>query len=52
MLIYVNIGKMVGPAMFAVSYALFGSYGVAFGLVSLPALLAIYCLTAVQREPA
>ncbi len=51
MLIYVNIGKMLGPAMFAASYALTGSYGIAFGLVGVPAMLAIYCLTAVQREP-
>ncbi|MBI2293451.1 MAG: hypothetical protein HYU73_24615, partial [Betaproteobacteria bacterium] len=51
MLIFVNLGKMLGPAVFAASYALTGSYGIAFGLVGVPAIIAIYCLTAVQREP-
>ena len=52
MLIYVNIGKLLGTMIFAASYALSGSYGIAFGLVGVPAIIAIYCLTAVQREPA
>ena len=52
MLIYVNLGKMLGPAIFAASYALTASYGIAFGLVGVPAIIAIYCLTAVQRGSA
>ena len=47
-----EVVRLLGPAMFAASYALTGSYGIAFGLVGVPAMLAIYCLTAVQREPA
>ena len=50
MLVYVNIGKLLGPMAFAATYALTRSYGIAFGSVGVPALLAIYCLTAVQRE--
>lgn len=45
MLVYVNLGKLAGPAVFAVSYALTHSYGVAFALLAVPALTAVYCLS-------
>lgn len=43
-LVYVNIGKFIGPATFALTYALTQSYSVAFALLGLSALMVIYCL--------
>jgi MFS family permease len=48
-LIYVNLGKLTGPAVFAATYALTQSYGIAFALIAAPALLAVYCLSATTR---
>jgi nitrate/nitrite transporter NarK len=43
-LIYVNIGKFTGPALFAAVYALTQSYNIAFALLGVPALVVIWCL--------
>jgi len=43
-LVYVNIGKFIGPAMFAITYGLTQSYSVAFALLGLSALLVVYWL--------
>jgi MFS family permease len=51
-LVFTNIGKMLGPMVFAAVYALAGSYGVAFASVAVPAVVATYCVIAVQRETA
>jgi MFS family permease len=49
-LVYVNIGKFAGPTVFAATYALTHSYGIAFALVAVPALVAVWCLSARPRS--
>jgi MFS family permease len=49
-LVYINSGKLVGPAAFAALYWLTTSYGLAFASVAAPALLAVYCLARVVRQ--
>ncbi|MCE2980015.1 MAG: MFS transporter [Betaproteobacteria bacterium] len=51
-LLYVNIGKFTGPAVFSATYALTHSYNIAFALLAVPALVAIACLRAQQRQAA
>ncbi len=48
-LVYVNLGKLAGPTIFAATYALTHSYGIAFALIAAPALMAVYCLSAGKR---
>ncbi len=48
-LIYINIGKFLGPIAFANVYALTKSYGIAFASIALPAIVALVCLTSVTR---
>jgi len=43
-LLYVNIGKLSGPAAFALIYGLTQSYNIAFAFLAAPAALAIWCL--------
>ena len=43
-LVYINIGKFIGPIVFANTYLLTKSYGWAFGSIALPAVLAWLCL--------
>ena len=50
-LLYVNIGKFTGPAVFSATYALTHSYNIAFALLAIPSLIAIGCLRAQQRRP-
>jgi hypothetical protein len=47
-LVYVNLGKFAGPAVFSATYALTHSYGIAFALIAVPALVAVYCLSAAR----
>lgn len=47
-LVFVNVGKMLGPIMFANAYALAGSYVYAFGLLALPAAAGLACLLAAR----
>jgi MFS family permease len=49
-LVYTNLGKLVGPMLFAASYAVTRSYSIAFALIAGPALLAGYCLLALERD--
>lgn len=49
-LLYVNIGKFIGPAIFALLYAVTRDYGIAFASLTGPALLAVVCLRSVERE--
>jgi MFS family permease len=51
-LLYVNIGKFTGPAVFSATYALTHSYNIAFALLAIPSLVAIGCLRAQQRHAA
>jgi MFS family permease len=48
-LLYVNVGKFTGPAVFSAVYALTHSYNIAFALLAIPSLVAIGCLRAQQR---
>ncbi len=43
-LVYINLGKLAGPAVFAATYALTHSYGIAYALIAAPALMAVLCL--------
>lgn len=51
-LFYVNVGKMLGPIAVANAYALSGSYSSAFGLLAVPAMVALGCLLAARSVPA
>lgn len=49
-LVFVNIGKMLGPIAFANAYLLGGSYVLAFGLLALPAAAGLACLLAARAD--
>jgi predicted MFS family arabinose efflux permease len=49
-LIFTNIGKFVGPIVFANVYAATRSYGIAFASIALPAAVALACLLAARRH--
>ena len=49
-LIYTNIGKFIGPMIFAASYAFTRSYAIAFALMGGPALVSACCLIAIERD--
>ncbi len=49
-LVYINIGKFIGPIVFANVYAFSRSYGFAFAAVAVPALVALGCLVAADRS--
>ena len=51
-LVYVNIGKFLGPSVFALTYAFTKSYGVAFAIVGIPAIVALCCLNALKHKKA
>ena len=51
-LFFVNVGKMIGPIAFTNAYLLGGSYVTAFGLLSVPAAVALACLLAVRGRSA
>jgi MFS family permease len=48
-LVITNVGKFIGPIIFANVYALTRSYGIAFASLVLPAAIALYCLVAARR---
>lgn len=49
-LVYINLGKLAGPAVFAATYAMTHSYGIAFALIAVPALMAVICLSAGNKS--
>jgi len=49
-LFFVNIASVSAPILFANVYAYTHSYGIAFGLLAAPALVAIACLVAVRSR--
>lgn len=51
-LVFVNVGKMLGPIAFANAYVLGGSYVYAFGLLALPATAGLACLLAARGDQA
>lgn len=51
-LVITNVGKFIGPIVFANVYALTRSYGIAFASLVVPAAVALYCLLAARREAA
>jgi len=52
-LVYVNIGKMLGPVAFANAYLATGSYVTAFALLGVPAAAGLACMVAAHyRTPA
>jgi nitrate/nitrite transporter NarK len=48
-LAYVNVGKFIGPIVFANIYLATGSYGIAFASLAIPACLALLCLARMAR---
>lgn len=48
-LVITNVGKFIGPIVFANVYALTRSYGIAFASLVVPAAIALYCLLAERR---
>jgi predicted MFS family arabinose efflux permease len=48
-LVYVNIGKMLGPIGFANAYLAGGSYAYAFALLALPAAAGLSCMIAAHH---
>lgn len=48
-LVITNVGKFIGPIIFANVYALTRSYGIAFASLVVPASVALYCLFAARR---
>lgn len=49
-LVITNVGKFIGPIIFANVYALTRSYGLAFVSLVVPAAVALYCLLAARRS--
>jgi len=48
-LVFVNVGKMLGPIAFTNAYLASGSYALAFGLLALPAGAGLACVLAAHR---
>jgi len=48
-LVITNVGKFIGPIVFANVYALTRSYGIAFASLVVPAAVSLYCLLAARR---
>ncbi len=48
-LVITNVGKFIGPIIFANVYVLTRSYGIAFASLVVPAAAALYCLLAARR---
>lgn len=44
MLVYTNVGKLVGPMVFAITYKAIGSYALAFALVGIPSAFAVWAV--------
>jgi len=49
-LVITNVGKFIGPIIFANVYALTRSYGMALVSLVVPAAIALYCLLAARRS--
>lgn len=51
-LVFVNIGKMIGPIVFTNIYLLAGNYTLLFGMLALPAALGLACVLAAHNVSA
>ncbi|MBI4195814.1 MAG: MFS transporter [Betaproteobacteria bacterium] len=49
-LVIINIGKLVGPVLFAVVYAASRSYGIAFATLAVPTAVCLACLVAARER--
>jgi MFS family permease len=49
-LFFVNVGKMLGPVVFANAYLSGGSYATAFGLLALPAAAGLACVAVAHNK--
>jgi MFS family permease len=49
-LVFVNVGKMVGPILFTSTYLLVGNYALVFALLALPAAIGLACVFAASRR--
>lgn len=49
-LVITNVGKFIGPILFANIYALTRDYSIAFAALLLPSLVALYCLAASRQS--
>lgn len=50
-LVITNVGKFIGPIIFANIYVLTQSYSMAFAALVVPAAVAVYCLLAARSRP-
>lgn len=50
-LVITNVGKFIGPIVFANIYVLTQSYSIAFAALVVPAAVAVYCLLAARSRP-
>jgi MFS family permease len=48
-LVFVNVGKMIGPILFTTIYFMVGSYTLVFGLLALPAAVGLGCVLAAHH---
>lgn len=48
-LFFVNVSSVTAPVLFAMAYAAFGSYSLNFGLLCVPAFIALLCLRRARR---
>lgn len=51
-LVFVNVGKMLGPVAFANAYLAGGSYSIAFALLALPAAAGLACMLGAHSRAA
>ncbi|HET9405104.1 MAG TPA: MFS transporter [Burkholderiales bacterium] len=51
-LVFVNVGKMIGPIVFTNIYLLGGSYTLLFGMLALPAAIGLACVLAAHHVTA
>lgn len=50
-LVITNVGKFIGPIIFANIYVLTHSYSIAFAALVVPAAVAVFCLLAARNDP-
>jgi MFS family permease len=48
-LVFVNVGKMIGPILFTTAWFMTGSYGLVFAMLAVPAAAGLACVFAAQQ---
>lgn len=51
-LVFVNVGKMIGPILFTTAWFLTGSYGLVFAMLALPSAVGLACVLAAHHAAA